>query len=364
MVPQIPSKADKAVKRKIIDAANSIRRKYLSFKLDRSERDDVINKFFNPIKEPLTKLVTKTDDLINIKKEEQEESYNKNEEEEEEETKPKIKKRKSMVQFKPMMSETFQHKPSTSSEGDDNDVFDKPLQEISSELEQSFQNLSHSQSYKEYLSQYPEIAREYVHLYYTQSNKIDNTYGLKHSESNDAWSMGNAKVNFLPNGDIQVGNIIYKGTRGLYELLFLKEPIYSLRKDNDTYNEILNRTSAHRRGFDPSCQIKGSGAAKYKQYIQPLLSAKSAGNKLYRTRSASSPPSLKIRHSSHSKSGSALLEYNEKPKQYVYYDDVNELIDRLVKLDASQEAGNGNNINEIMNILEELVELGVIEFYK
>ena len=55
-----------------------------------------------------------------------------------------------------------------------------------------------------------------------------------------------------------------------------------------------------------------------------------------------------------------MMQYNEKPKQYVYYDDVNELIDRLFILDASHEAGNGNHINEIQSILEELRELGVI----
>ena len=65
------------------------------------------------------------------------------------------------------------------------------------------------------------------------------------------------------------------------------------------------------------------------------------------------------------KSGTALLQCNEKPKQYVYYDDVNELVvDRLAKLDASYEAGNGNHMNEIISILKELEELGVIVFNK
>ena len=55
----------------------------------------------------------------------------------------------------------------------------------------------------------------------------------------------------------------------------------------------------------------------------------------------------------------ALLEYNEKPKEYL---DINQLVDRLRKLEASKQAGNNNTPNEIINILKELEGLGVIVF--
>ena len=46
--------------------------------------------------------------------------------------------------------------------------------------------------------------------------------------------------------------------------------------------------------------------------------------------------------------------------EYVYWDDPNELVDRLKLLDSERVAGNNNHDNEIQNILEELSERGYI----
>jgi len=46
---------------------------------------------------------------------------------------------------------------------------------------------------------------------------------------------------------------------------------------------------------------------------------------------------------------------------YVYWDDPNELVDRLQLLAASYQAGNKSHTNEIMSMLEELREAGLIE---
>ncbi|MCI0557609.1 MAG: hypothetical protein MN733_03880, partial [Nitrososphaera sp.] len=45
---------------------------------------------------------------------------------------------------------------------------------------------------------------------------------------------------------------------------------------------------------------------------------------------------------------------------YVHWDDPNELVDRLRLLLASQAAGNSNHSNEIVSIIEELREAGII----
>ena len=45
---------------------------------------------------------------------------------------------------------------------------------------------------------------------------------------------------------------------------------------------------------------------------------------------------------------------------YVHWDDPNELVDRLRLLDASHRAGNDAHDNEILSILEELREAGLI----
>jgi len=47
---------------------------------------------------------------------------------------------------------------------------------------------------------------------------------------------------------------------------------------------------------------------------------------------------------------------------YVFWDDPNELVDRLQLLAASYQAGNKSHTNEIMSILEELREADQIEY--
>ena len=45
---------------------------------------------------------------------------------------------------------------------------------------------------------------------------------------------------------------------------------------------------------------------------------------------------------------------------YIYWDDPNELVDRLRLLMAEQQAGNKSHSNEILAIVEELREAGYI----
>ena len=75
-------------------------------------------------------------------------------------------------------------------------------------------------SYKEYLEQYPKLAREYIGIYYSEPSKINHTYGLNHDKESDAWKMGSEIIEFLPNGDLKLADGIYRGTRDLCDLLF------------------------------------------------------------------------------------------------------------------------------------------------
>lgn len=51
---------------------------------------------------------------------------------------------------------------------------------------------------------------------------------------------------------------------------------------------------------------------------------------------------------------------NRRPLDYRYWDDPNELVDRLRLLTAERSAGNDNHENEILAIIEELREAKVI----
>jgi len=51
---------------------------------------------------------------------------------------------------------------------------------------------------------------------------------------------------------------------------------------------------------------------------------------------------------------------NDNAIDYVHWDDPNELVDRLLLLDASHRAGNNAHDNEMLSIIEELRESGLM----
>ena len=58
--------------------------------------------------------------------------------------------------------------------------------------------------------------------------------------------------------------------------------------------------------------------------------------------------------------GEGLKQVTGNKIDYVYWNDINELVDRLRLLIMSQKAGNTGVHNEIDSIIEELMETGVI----
>lgn len=138
---------------------------------------------------------------------------------------------------------------------------------------------------------------------------------------------------------IKIDDEIFEMTLGLKELLFQSKPDLKIVSERDKllYKDILNLTSAHKRDFDPSNQIKGDKGIKYCKLIRPLFLKESKGGSL---------PVLKQYHNN---------------TDFVYWDDPNELIERLKLLIASKDAGNNSHDNEIISIIEELKESGIIK---
>lgn len=177
---------------------------------------------------------------------------------------------------------------------------------------------------------------------------------------NNKHMIGNTIVNFSTTYEnsgkvynICVANKQYKMTPGLRELLLRKKPALSLvtLKDKMVYKDILLTTNAHKRDFNPAGQIKGDKGLKYLQVIKPLF---------FETyNSLQEPTEMKSKQ----KRGAGLpyLKKYKKNTELVYWDDPNELVDRLKLLIASKTAGNTNLDNEILSIIEELKEAGVIQ---
>lgn len=126
---------------------------------------------------------------------------------------------------------------------------------------------------------------------------------------------------------------VYKITPGLTELIFNKNPNDYLitPKDQEDYRNIILTTNAHKKRYKSNNSIRTNIGDKYMKYVEKSVN----GN------------------------GFKIARKNDIT-EYVYWDDPNELVDRLKLLDGERAAGNNNHDNEIQNILEELSERGYI----
>lgn len=145
----------------------------------------------------------------------------------------------------------------------------------------------------------------------------------------------------------------YELTPGLKELLVRNKPNLALVTENDKsiYKGMLDKTNAHKRNFNANAQIKGDKGLKYREIIKPLFS-QTHDTKLQLSKGFTKP-----------KIGGfiPLFKNYKKNTDYVYWDDPNELIERLKLLVASKCAGNTNHNNEIVSIIEELKEAGIVK---
>jgi len=129
------------------------------------------------------------------------------------------------------------------------------------------------------------------------------------------------------------------GTPGLYELIFKRVPddVICTEDDKQKYKSLLLTTNAHRYNHDPHDCVRGNRGYKYKHVIA-LMSTESK-----------------------KKSGRGLLHamtLNDNAIDYVHWDDLNELVDRLRLLEASRQADNAHD--DMLSIIEELREAGII----
>ena len=168
------------------------------------------------------------------------------------------------------------------------------------------------------------------YLSFMHTNDYDTTYG-PHMDK-DTLKLGKYDVTLQPNDDIRIGDRTFDASSGLYSLLFEKDPKFYSPEDLDNYKTILELTKTHLRRDG---KIKANLGQKYRNVIQKLF-----------------PPAKK---------GRGIMSLNNKPVEYIYYDDMNELVDRLEILVREQNAGHSGHNNEIQSILEELKEVGLIK---
>lgn len=297
--------------RKIVELSDSVRKKYRSLKKGQVETEQVIQKTFKPIVEPLQTLLkekkkkrkistAEMKDEIKSENMDDEETFDEKNEEMEAIKTPKF------LKLDPVIEST-------------------PEPNIEDELDNLLSTPEGVDQAKSYLEQYGPISSQYMALYITKDSRIDKgSYGVKYEDGE--WKLGNSTIR-INHDDLFIGDEVYEGTEGLYELIFMKDPnkLLITNKDEDTYYNILKKAEVVVPG-------KGNRSYKYKNIVRPRF-----------------------------KSGSGIFKrFTETIPQYVYWDDINELVERLKLLIASREAGHSGHENEIISIIEELKEAKII----
>ena len=110
---------------------------------------------------------------------------------------------------------------------------------------------------------------------------------------------------------------------------------------------MIIATNAHKKHYKAENEVRDSKSFKYKNFIERLISTSSSRSKSRNSSGQGIIPQHMI-----AREGNQLV--------YIYWDDPNELVDRLRLLLASQAAGNPSHTNEIISIIEELREAKVI----
>lgn len=184
---------------------------------------------------------------------------------------------------------------------------------------------------------------DYIQLLKKKDTVIDRIYGPRENIKGE-FEIGNLPILFTPN-NIIVGNTKYERTIGLTELILLKRPPYDVPKaDKENYKKILEVSGAH---LNKNGELKTHrNSAKFTDIISPMFQNKGYGI-LSKLPKQSTLPRFKIAHRNTS------IDYR-------YWDDPNELVDRLRLLIAERDAGNNNHDNEILAIIEELREANYI----
>lgn len=170
--------------------------------------------------------------------------------------------------------------------------------------------------------------------YWNDHSHLDKTYGIRRKGNN--LSLGDSKIQF-ENDYIKVQNTKFSVTPGLIELLYKKHPNREriTAEDMENYRQMLNITNAHKLRYKPDEKIRKSNSRKYTEFIAPMF------------KEGGSLPRYKIANKD------TLVDYK-------YWDDPNELVDRLRLLIAERDAGNSSHNNEILAVIEELREGGYI----
>lgn len=344
---------DEKIAREIAKTSDSIRKKYQALKTGKMEEDLALERHFKPITEPLKQIVEQSAAVESLGPEI--ESLSMSEAKDlEKDVKQGTKRTRSLFQDSLVTSTPNQLKRKRRKESLDDtsmaavplqpativeeDVFETTPESFVSTVQRQLQTAEGQNTLREHFG---PLGQQYISSILSQdkNSSMDYVYGVKFT--NEGMMLGDKRFDVDNDDNIFIDGIKYLGTPGLYELIFKRIPddaIYT-EEDKNKYKSILLATNAHRRGSNILNPVLGNKGFKYKYIIGPLTFDRKTG------RGIGIPLAMTL---------------NNNKIDYVHWNDPNELVDRLRLLEASRHAGNNAHDNEIMSIIEELREAGLI----
>ncbi|KAL0820923.1 hypothetical protein ABMA28_005583 [Loxostege sticticalis] len=327
---------ERNLKEEIVKSASAVKRKVEMIKDLKNTNDMALETIFKPIVSPLKLLTSKTDGKRHIKEEMMQTHLPKRPKHTESESSNTSSEDSKDVADDEEISDSNVE----NSDNDDCKTPNKTLTTFRSE-----DNDVHENSFKS-LQSSPSIANDSLSWSISSEVVKNIPYGVRNVKGK--LMLGNTRV-YDHDHILKIGNRSLKKTPGLKELLFKKTPNLDFITDEDlqNYKLILMETNAHKRNGDPSKPINSNKGFKYMHVIKPLFK--------YSRNYTSSVESLPRGE------GIDILKEVKKDTDLVYWDDPNELVERLKLLLASWAAGNTGVHNEINAIIEELNEAGIIK---
>lgn len=184
------------------------------------------------------------------------------------------------------------------------------------------------------------LSRKYIvkMLHSSPPKRKYHVYGAR--LENEGIMIGNSKIFVDESDNLQINNEIFKGTPGLFELIFTSNPTNYTTTDLRTFKKILITTNAHKKNYTSSLPIHKNTSIKYRNIISKLF------------------PTKKISVSSPSSQGFKMK--NIYDTNIIYYNDINKLVNRMRLLYEAKEAGHTGVDNEIIVLTNESKNKGYI----
>lgn len=211
----------------------------------------------------------------------------------------------------------------------------------------------YSAQIENYLRLFNIYARPYLRNMLTGDGEgLDTVYGPRIANSGQL-TLGNNTLRLdRDNVYLADGKVHVPATEGVMNLLFLKDPPSGSYTGEDLayYRDLLIHSNVVRQGFSVLRSFNTSGM-KYKTLLKRLLNP-DGGTSSSATFDSSRDMQPRI--------GKGMIASSSVKPRFIYFDDPNELVNRLRLLMASQAAGHTAHDPEVASIIEELKEGGYI----